>query len=398
MRKKILAIVTSIILSASLLITPFASYAAGLTQATNASKVIYGTLSAEDIQLLRSVFDADYYAANNPDLAGKSKSQLFDHFITKGIFEGRTCNAEFDPAAYASANKGLLEKYKKDIIAYYRDFYSKYKATRATLIATLEACANAKITVTGLADDSTVITPELYFFAKAYNIKEYALAKATQQAAQTGQPTEVQGNGDGTVNAGDGIVIIPEGGNAEALARAMGLTDLGMQIQANGVLLHIYVSYAWIENDGNWNLNVTGAAIKDDNNNSVYTYQDYTENDSESAGHFEIAQIYAGDVLESFGEVPEGPKLITSCFNVEAGRIYGSENIECTSATVYPIEETAYYADTNGDETTSYTVTGDLSLEGEGFETVITGSVGIYNEETGFGYVADYSADLYEAQ
>ena len=74
-------------LSASLLITPFASYAAGLTQATNASKVIYGTLSAEDIQLLRSVFDADYYAANNPDLAGKSKAQLFDHFITKGIFE-----------------------------------------------------------------------------------------------------------------------------------------------------------------------------------------------------------------------------------------------------------------------------------------------------------------------
>ncbi|MBR6148343.1 MAG: hypothetical protein IKQ44_08335 [Lachnospiraceae bacterium] len=393
MRKKILAIVTSIMLSLSLLITPFASFAAGLTQATNAEKIEYGTLTQADKDFLNQFFDADYYAAKNPDVVGavgNSREALFKHFCEKGIFEGRTCTTEFDPAAYASAYPELFALYGKNIMAYFRDFYSKTAAERATLIATLEACAKANITVKGLADDSIVITPELYYIAKQYNIDSLASAKAIQQALKTGQPTEVQGNGDGTVDEEDDIIIVPAGGNEDALLRAKGLTALPIQIVGEGgVTLKIYVSYDYVGDD-----DITvGAAIKDQDDNIIMTCQDYTDT-PEYGESRQVGVIVIDKLTDTVDQEPAGPKFYTACLSYEFGEVAG--NIECTSDTVYEINTDSYYADTNGEEDTEYSYTGNVALvEDDEFGYLITGSVGIYNEETGFGYVADYSTPLW---
>ncbi len=391
MRKKILAIVTSILLSVSLFITPFASYAASLTQATDSSKVEYGTLTQADKDFLSQFFDAEYYAANNPDVVtnyGNSRQALLDHFFDSGIWEGRGCNAEFDPAAYASAYPELRKMYGKNIMAYFRDFYSKTAEERATLKATLEACAKAGITVKGLADDSIVITPELYYIAKRYNINSLATAIAIQQALKTGQPTEVQGNGDGTVDEDDDIVIVPAGGNEDALLRAKGLTALPIQItgENNHVTLIIYVSVG-LDGSG------TGAAVYlDGYDDPIQTYQNYTVYEENDPGvTLEVGNIQIEGVTRE-----QVPAFYTSCFSRGLGDTVAG-NVECTSDTVYEDEDTghAYYADPNGEAGTSYNVTGDLAIvEGEE-DYLIVGSVGIYNEETGFGYVDDYSVPLW---
>ncbi len=376
-------------LSLSLLITPFASFAAGLTQATNAEKIEYGTLTQADKDFLNQFFDADYYAAKNPDVVGavgNSREALFKHFCEKGIFEGRTCTAEFDPAAYASAYPELFALYGKNIMAYFRDFYSKTAAERATLIATLEACAKANITVKGLADDSIVITPELYYIAKQYNIDSLATAKAIQQSLKTGQPTEAQGNGDGIVDEEDDIIIVPAGGNEDALLRAKGLTALPIQITGeNHVTLLIFVSVGF---DGNG----VGTAVKDIVGNPIQTYQDYTEYEENDPNGvtLEVGNIQIDSVVTE-----QVPAFYTSCFSRELHDVVAG-NVECTSDLIYPNDGgDEYYADPNGEADTAYSVTGDIALVEEGDNYIITGSVGIYNEDTGFGYVDDYSIPLY---
>ena len=51
------------------------------------------------------VFDATYYAANNPDVAailGNNPAELLRHFVENGMNEGKRGNGTFDPIAYAA--------------------------------------------------------------------------------------------------------------------------------------------------------------------------------------------------------------------------------------------------------------------------------------------------------
>ena len=104
--KKFLAVALSVVVVGGIAAPTIVSNAEGLTQATSPDEVNYGTVTKDDITLLKSLFDLEYYIAENPDiveLVGTDPEKLFEHFYTCGIFEGRTCNSSFDPAAYASA-------------------------------------------------------------------------------------------------------------------------------------------------------------------------------------------------------------------------------------------------------------------------------------------------------
>ena len=76
-------------------------------------------------------FDADYYYANNPDVArvfGKNDKALFKHYLEYGIKEGRSASAEFNLKAYKEMHKDLAAEFGEDH-AKYAEHYQKFGKT-----------------------------------------------------------------------------------------------------------------------------------------------------------------------------------------------------------------------------------------------------------------------------
>ena len=76
-------------------------------------------------------FDAAYYAAMNPDVVaiyGTDMLSLYTHYITTGIYEGRSGSATFNVAAYKAANPDLAAAFGDDLAAYVMHFDTVGKA------------------------------------------------------------------------------------------------------------------------------------------------------------------------------------------------------------------------------------------------------------------------------
>ena len=192
-KKSVFALMMAMTVIAGISTPATVSQAAGLAQAQDASTVTYRFVSAGEAAYIKQMFDVEFYKAHNPDLVailGEDENVLFEHFYKCGIFEGRTCNANFDPSAYASAYSDLREIYGGDILYYYMH-YLTYGANESRTITTIEACANAGITVTSLVDESVKIDPAVYFFAINNGIKEF---KALQTAVNKLEGSSSNGN------------------------------------------------------------------------------------------------------------------------------------------------------------------------------------------------------------
>ncbi len=69
-----------------------------------------------------SVYDYEYYLANNPDVAKRYTGDdvgALQHFITYGMQEGRIASASFDVSVYANAYQDLQQAYGSDLKKYY---------------------------------------------------------------------------------------------------------------------------------------------------------------------------------------------------------------------------------------------------------------------------------------
>ena len=184
--------------------------AGGLTQTTDASKVSYGTLTESDVAIIKQIFDFNYYRTQNPELEarfGNDYNAWLDHFCKYGLFEGRTCNADFDPAAYASAYSDLKEAFGTNILSYYKHYVTEGKNDPNRQITTLKACAYNGITVQSLSDSEIKITPQLYQVAEKFGTTNYAavssvVERAIVEAAAVGG-TAVISNGEESVVISD---------------------------------------------------------------------------------------------------------------------------------------------------------------------------------------------------
>jgi hypothetical protein len=73
-------------------------------------------------QAKRVMFQAKYYADTYSDLKnafGYNESQLYNHYITYGIKEGRSASPIFDPKFYLSNNSDLKKAYGNDYVKAY---------------------------------------------------------------------------------------------------------------------------------------------------------------------------------------------------------------------------------------------------------------------------------------
>lgn len=94
-------------------------------QAQDVKEVKYGVVSRADQKLIRNLFDAEFYATENPDVkgvVGTNPDKLWNHFIKHGIFEARQCNIDFNVSAYRSSYADLERAFGDDIVAYYRHY------------------------------------------------------------------------------------------------------------------------------------------------------------------------------------------------------------------------------------------------------------------------------------
>ena len=232
MRKKFLACmlaVSMVATTAIVAIPTLSSEAAGLTQATTADEVKYGTLTKNDTEIIKSLFDFDYYKSQNPELVevlGDNYNELFKHFCLCGIFEGRTCNPNFDPAAYASAYKDLKGAYGNDIMKYYQH-YATVGVKENRTITTVAACAEAGITVETLTSSEVKITPAIYQLAQKIGTTEYVAIQNAVNRAATKAAKSVSANNTGTVATDNGsenvAVVVTNEPMSEAVAAAKGL-------------------------------------------------------------------------------------------------------------------------------------------------------------------------------
>ena len=156
-------------------IAPFECEARTLTQAENMSRVNYRILNEDEINILRVFFDYDFYKENNSDVVddyGDSYEALFNHFVTKGVFEGRDCCSYFNPSAYGALNPDLLLAFGANPVKYY-EHYLIFSDGENREDATLEVCATRNVTVVSLAASSIIITPVVYFAAKLFGTESF---------------------------------------------------------------------------------------------------------------------------------------------------------------------------------------------------------------------------------
>ena len=110
-----------------------------------------------------SVFDANYYLSNNPDVAkataGNSELAL-DHFINYGMSEGRRGSASFDVQSYFNEYPDLRAAFGFDLVKYYEHYVTAGKAEgrHGTGCSKIEGYA---MTINGV-DYSSVYDPSFY--------------------------------------------------------------------------------------------------------------------------------------------------------------------------------------------------------------------------------------------
>ncbi|MBO6129926.1 MAG: hypothetical protein J6P79_13705 [Pseudobutyrivibrio sp.] len=385
--KKVLGLMMAIAMVGMVTVPSITSEAAGLTQATTTDQVIYGKVSDADKALLMQLFDAEYYLAQNPDLAelyGDDIEALFNHFCTLGIFEGRTCNANFDPSAYASAYEDL-SLFGNDILKYYEHYLTVGVAENRN-ITTLAACAENGITVTSIVAPEIVITPATYKVATLMGTTdiaavEYAIERAVVQAAESAQPVAIT-YGDTSVviapDSGSSSSGNSSSGNSAVLAEAKGMTYAG-KIEAGsgefGVFFSLYVIKGTSGGYG-----VHTGEIDAYSATAVTSTAGYTApNDIQSSDIVANAQIYLTPTPNGIEVSPSaGPSTNVTETSKETS---GTEEADPE----YPSIVLIY--DSNGTATTEYNVTTSISENTDGS---IDFSIGAYNEADGFAVVADY--------
>ena len=87
----------------------------GSTVTANAAK------KSSNTGAYQAVFDAEYYYNSNPDLQaafGYDAQKLFNHFVSSGIYEGRSGCANFNVAIYRANYPDLQAAFGIDFESY----------------------------------------------------------------------------------------------------------------------------------------------------------------------------------------------------------------------------------------------------------------------------------------
>ena len=123
----------------------------GSTVTANAAK------KSSNTGAYQAVFDAEYYYNSNPDLQaafGYDAQKLFNHFVSSGIYEGRSGCANFNVAIYRANYPDLQAAFGNDLASYCAHYAANRgscttkfdpRASRATNIAVAASRINGVV-------------------------------------------------------------------------------------------------------------------------------------------------------------------------------------------------------------------------------------------------------------
>ena len=142
---------------------------------TNGSKTYRSNYAKLEVNVIKSLFDPEYYAKQYPDVVlalGNNKEALWNHYVSHGLAEGRQINKDFNVLAYSAAYPDLQKAFGNDILAYYVHYMNYGKNENRQLI-TLEKVARAGITVTGMNGqviaNPTAVVPKINLVSNSSN-------------------------------------------------------------------------------------------------------------------------------------------------------------------------------------------------------------------------------------
>jgi len=78
------------------------------------------------------VYDYQYYISNNPDLAGMNRQQAFEHFLTRGMTEGRQACSDFNVYIYRDRYSDLYNAFGNNLSQYYMHYVTRGKSEGRT--------------------------------------------------------------------------------------------------------------------------------------------------------------------------------------------------------------------------------------------------------------------------
>lgn len=159
--KKIVNILSIVIIAAFVLCVPVKTYAAEI----------------DDMTAYASVFDAKYYAKNNPDVVlqyGTDANSLLTHYIQYGINEGRSASASFNATAYKNRYADLSAAYGNKMVEYCRHYiqYGKKEGRNAKPGAIVPTAVTPEVPkLTYVAASDTTGYTKLGSYTTKYNAK-----------------------------------------------------------------------------------------------------------------------------------------------------------------------------------------------------------------------------------
>lgn len=106
--------------------------------------------SQSDRNAYRAVFDATYYYNAYPDVAaacGTDEEALFNHFVSFGVYEGRSASAAFNPQAYRQRYTDLQEAFGNDMAAYCRHYVTFGRAEGRNAAADGQAAVQINVVI-----------------------------------------------------------------------------------------------------------------------------------------------------------------------------------------------------------------------------------------------------------
>ena len=121
------------------------------------------TTKQNELRYYQPVFDADYYLENNPEvqeITGGDKGKALEHFLSKGVYEGRRGSGSFDVVSYYNEYPDLRAAFGTDIWKYY-EHYLRYGQREGRHPSGCSGLVGAP-TASGGTDYSAVYDPSYY--------------------------------------------------------------------------------------------------------------------------------------------------------------------------------------------------------------------------------------------
>ncbi len=383
-------------------------------EADDASQVAYGKLNDEQKALVSQSFNADYYAAQYPEIAAKygkdNKEALLNHFLEFGLWEGRVGNADFDPTAYASAYSDLRDAFGKNILAYYEHYYKIGKDESRPITTLGDIYKNNALD----NQPDIVIIP---FFEKSKLIDKN-IYKAASYLSNAG------GSGNAAASNYVGAAPVVEAPSFEAAVVQTTTGETAVVIDANN-------QQAVDAMQKCKDMKYIGQLARfNESTNSYDSYNFYVVK-SGSGVDLYVSQYNWGETAEPQPQIIDSTYAKNEDGTIDSSRVSGSydgvslielyttysedlepivevstntdnqyniinKNVDSTSdvqykETVYDdnsVAFTDFAVDDKGNDSTEYAVAYDFKQNADG---TVDFSVGAYNEEEGFAIAAGYT-------